>query len=87
MPLSTIVGLPMDDAGMQADILAGMVSGWIHHPAAHTVQFRYGQGRVIMTTFRLRASLGLDATGTTMLHDLLEYIGSDRCRPILQANY
>jgi len=87
MPLSTIVGLPMDAPGIQADILAGMVSGWIHHPAAHTVQFRYGQGRVIMTTFRLRASLGLDATGTTMLHDLLEYIGSDRCRPILQANY
>ena len=44
IPRSTILGLPFEKAMADGDILAGMVSGWVHHPAAHTVQFRYGCG-------------------------------------------
>jgi hypothetical protein len=87
MPRNTILGVPMDDPAFHADILAGMVSGWVHHPAAHTVQFRFGLGRVIMTTFRLKLALGYDPAGTAMLHDLVDYLHSDRCQPALQANY
>ncbi|MDQ5851626.1 MAG: hypothetical protein M3380_06035, partial [Chloroflexota bacterium] len=87
MPQGTILGLPMDDPAVHGDILAGMVSGWIHHPAAHTVQFRYGRGRVVMTTFRLKAALAYDPTAAVMLHDLVEYLHSDRCQPTLKASY
>jgi hypothetical protein len=87
MPVGTILGVPMDDPAVQGDVLAGMVSGWVHHPAAHTVQFRYGEGRVIMTTFRLKAMLASDPTAMVMFHDLVEYLGSDRCQPTLRANY
>jgi hypothetical protein len=87
MPLRTMLNLLLEDPRSQSDILSGMVAGWVQHPATHTVQFRYGKGRVIMTTFRLRATLGFDPTGTTMLHDLVEYLRSDRCRPTLTANY
>ncbi len=55
MPTHTILGLPVSDPTVQADFLAGMVSGWVRQPAIHTVQFRYGRGRVIMTTFALDA--------------------------------
>jgi hypothetical protein len=72
---------------MQGDFLAGMVSGWVDHPAVHTVQFRYGKGRVLMTTFRLEAGLGKDPVATAMFHDLIEHLHSDACQPVLNANY
>ena len=73
---------------MQDDFLSGMVTGWVHHPSVHTVQFRYGKGRVIMTTFALENAIWMeDATGTALLHDLLEYLCSDECQPTLTANY
>lgn len=88
MPRLTIMGLPYDDAAVQDDFLSGLVSGWVHHPAVHTVQFRYGRGRVILTTFAIENALSLeDATGAALLHDLLEYLSSDECRPTLAANY
>jgi hypothetical protein len=88
MPRSTILGLPFDDPTYQKDFLAGMISGWVHQPAVHTVQFRYGKGRVVMTTFSLEESLSIgDAAATAMLHDLVEYLCSDACKPTLEANY
>ena len=71
------------------DLLAGMVCGWVRHPAVHTVQFRYGQGRVIMTTFALEEALALadDAVAVALLHDLIDHLHSDACRPVLAANY
>jgi hypothetical protein len=87
MPEGTLLGLPVEDPAMQGDFLAGMVSGWVGHPAVHTVQFRYGKGRVVMTTFRLEAGLGWDPVATTMFHDLLDHLLSDACQPALKANY
>ncbi len=87
MPHGTILGLPVTEPAVQGDFLAGQVSGWVNHPAVHTVQFRYGAGRVIMTTFTLEKALWSDPVGIAMFHDLVEYLHSDRCRPTLTANY
>ncbi|GAC1644597.1 MAG: hypothetical protein NVS4B8_15400 [Herpetosiphon sp.] len=90
MPIRAILGVPVEDPAVQQDILAGMVAGWVQHPAVHTVQFRYGEGRVIMTTFGLQRALGLDPChpiATSMIHDLIEHLVSDACQPTLKANY
>lgn len=87
MPLRTIVGLPVLDPAVQNDFLAGMVSGWVRHPAVHTVQFRYGKGRVIMTTFDFQESLPYRPAAVAMIHDLVEHLASDACDPTLKANY
>lgn len=85
MPQHVILGLSLEDAAIHGDVLAGMFSGWVGLPAAHTVQFRYGQGRVVMTTFPLRKQAGTRPTATTMLRDLVEYLSSDRCQPTLRG--
>lgn len=87
MPRNTILGLPLEDKAVQSDFLAGMVAGWVRHPAVHTVQFRYGRGRVIMTTFELEAALPRDPVAVAMFHDLLEHLTSDACQPTLKSNY
>ncbi len=87
MPTHTILGLPLEDPAIQPDVLAGQVSGWINHPAAHTVRFRCGQGRVVMTTFNLAPALPGDPVAVAMLHDLLEHLASDECQPKLAANF
>lgn len=86
MPRGTIVGLPVEDPAVQPDLLAGMVSGWVGNPAVHTVQFRYGRGRVVMTTFKLEEA-SRDAVAVAMLHDLLEHLHTGECQPTLRANY
>jgi hypothetical protein len=88
MPSNTILGLPVADARYHGDYLSEMVSGWVHHPSVHTVQFRYGKGRVIMTTFSIERGLTRnDPVSLAMLHDLIEYLASDDCRPTLEANF
>jgi hypothetical protein len=87
MPTRTILGLPLEDRAIQADILAGMVSGWVGHPAAHTVQFRYGKGRVILTAFGIEHRLPDDPVAVAMFHDLIDHLTSDDCQPVLRANW
>lgn len=85
MPQHVILGLPWEDTRIQPDILAGQITGWLGHPAAHTLQFRYGQGRVIMTTYRLREKLASHPVAVAMLHDLVDHLTSDACKPVLTA--
>jgi hypothetical protein len=90
MPTGTLLGLPVDDERYHGDMLAGQISGWLQHPAVHTVQFRYGKGRVIMTTFGIRQALQdnpADPAAVAMLHDLITYLTSPACQPTLTANY
>ena len=54
------LGIPAEDPTVQPDLLAGMVSGWVGHPSVHTAQFRYGRGRVVMTTFALEEGLATE---------------------------
>ncbi len=85
MPLSTLLGLPVYDSVYHRDFLAGQIGGWVHHPAIHTVQFRYGHGRVILTTFKIEENLPSHPIAVAMLHDLVDYLTSDACQPNLTA--
>jgi hypothetical protein len=87
MPHGTILGLPVTDPAVQGDFLAGMVVGWVRQPSVHTVQFRYGAGRVIMTTLAIEDAVSYDPVAVALFHDLVEYLRSDACRPTLRANY
>ncbi|MDX2141290.1 MAG: glycoside hydrolase family 2 TIM barrel-domain containing protein [Chloroflexota bacterium] len=83
MPQTTLFGLPVYDERYHADFLAGQVGGWVRHPTVHTVQFRYGNGRIVLTTFRLgRMGITQPISGA-MFHDLVDYITSDACQPTL----
>lgn len=84
MPRHTITGLPVTQAAYHNDFLAGQVTGWVNHPAVQTVQFRFGAGRVIMTTFALAGAFGSDPVGTAMLHDLVDRLAV--CDPKLVGN-
>jgi hypothetical protein len=88
MPTGVILGIPMDDPSLQPDFLAGQVTGWLRHAALHTVQFCYGKGRVIMTTFALRNAFeknDQDPLAIAMLHDLIDQLIV--CQPVLTANF
>jgi hypothetical protein len=82
-PLRTIMGLPMENPAVQNDFLAGQIAGWVHHEGVHTVQFRYGKGRVVMTTFDLEDYLPTDPAAVAMLHDLVDHLTSENCQPTL----
>ncbi len=86
MPRASIVGLPFRDPAVQGDFLAGTITGWLNHPVIDTLQFRYGQGRVIMTTFALERALPGDPVAVAMLHDLVDYLQSAACQPSLRAD-
>jgi hypothetical protein len=85
MPQNVILGLPVYDAAYQEDFLAGQITGWVGHPAPHTIQFRYGAGRVIMTGYRLQDKWSYHPVAVAMLHDLVDHLTSDRCQPTLQV--
>lgn len=87
IPSGVILGLPVEDAAVQPDFLGGQISGWLRLPAVHTVQFRYGRGRVIMTMYRLFETLRHQPVAAAMLHDLIDHLTSDACQPVLKANY
>ena len=51
---------------------AGLVGGWCQKPAALIAERRVGRGRLVVTTFRLRAEpAGTDPVATTLTHALL----------------
>lgn len=87
IPNAVILGLPMENAAIHEDILAGQIAGWLRHPAAHTVRFRYGAGRVIMTTYRLSSTISQHPIAAAMLHDLIDHLTSEACQPTLSANF
>ncbi len=85
-PTGVFLSLPVEDAAVQGDFLAGQITGWVGHPAVHTVQFRFGKGIVLMTTYALDAAFRGDPVATAMLHDLIDHLASDACQPTLTAN-
>lgn len=89
MPTGSIMGLNSEEVFDTGDYLAGQVSGWVQRPVIHTVQFRYGKGRVVMTTYALFESMRLgdvDPVGVVMFNDLIDYLGSERCQPKLSLD-
>jgi hypothetical protein len=61
---------PLDFA---AYVYAGLYVGWIHKPVALIGVRRCGEGRAVLTTFRLtRDAPGADPTATALLDALIK---------------
>jgi hypothetical protein len=75
-PEHVITGIsPRDFA---ADVHAGLFVGWLHHIAALVAERRYGSGRLLISTFRLREHLTGNPVATIMLHDMIAHLTKDR---------
>lgn len=88
-PTRGIADLPLRKNAFDEDILAGEMLGWVQRPHVHSIQFRYGHGRVIMTTYTLLESFRSDQAdpfAVVMFNDLIEYLASERCNPTLVAD-
>jgi hypothetical protein len=71
LPTKIITGCNLLD--FQARVHGGMVIGWIHKPVATVVERGYGDGRIVVSTFRLfRDPPGVDPTATVLLDSLIE---------------
>jgi hypothetical protein len=71
LPAKIVVGCNLLD--FQARVHGGMVIGWIHKPVATTVERGYGDGRIVVSTFRLfRDPPTADPTATMLLDSLVE---------------
>jgi len=75
-PEHVIVGLsPRDFA---SDVHAGLFVGWIHHTVALIAERRIGDGRLLVSTFRLQQHLEKHPVATIMLHDMIAQLASCR---------
>ncbi|MCZ7572596.1 MAG: hypothetical protein M5U01_28915 [Ardenticatenaceae bacterium] len=73
-PDQVIVGLsPRDFA---ADVHAGLFVGWIHHTVALVAERRFGSGRLLASTFRLREHLQTNPVARIMFDDMLKHLAS-----------
>jgi hypothetical protein len=71
LPTKIITGCNLLD--FQARVHGGLVIGWIHKPVATVVERGYGDGRIVVSTFRLfRDPPGADPTATVLLDSLIE---------------
>ncbi|HMQ33440.1 MAG TPA: glycoside hydrolase family 2 TIM barrel-domain containing protein [Chloroflexaceae bacterium] len=72
VPDYVIVGLsPRDFA---AHVHAGLTVGWLHHTVALIAERRYGAGRLLISTFRLREQLRTHPVAQIMLGDMLAFL-------------
>jgi hypothetical protein len=71
-PEQVIVGLsPRDFA---ADVHAGLFVGWLHHMVALVAERRIGNGRLLVSTFRLQKHIGNHPVATLMIEDMIAYL-------------
>lgn len=63
----------------EASVHAGIFVGWIHKLAALIVEQRYGQGRIVLSTFQLTPEkLDTHPMATALLAALIELVGTDQ---------
>jgi hypothetical protein len=75
-PEHVITGIsPRDFA---ADVHAGLFVGWLHHIAALVAERRYGNGRLLISTFRLREQLEMNPVAAIMLRDMIAHLTKER---------
>jgi hypothetical protein len=71
-PEHVITGIsPRDFA---TDVHAGLFVGWLHHIAALVAERRYGNGRLLISTFRLREHLTKNPVASIMLCDMISHL-------------
>lgn len=68
-----------------ADILSGMVVGWVHAPVTLMGQCTWGKGKLLATTLRLDLAFGDDPVATVLLRNLLRYLVSRQFQPTKNA--
>jgi hypothetical protein len=61
-----------------ADVHAGLFVGWLHHIAALVAERRYGSGRLLISTFRLREQLPGNPVAAIMLGDMIAHLSKER---------
>jgi hypothetical protein len=72
IPDHIISGLsPRDFAG---DVHAGLFVGWLHHAVALVAERRFGNGRLLISTFRLLEQLSQHPVAAIMLRDMIEHL-------------
>jgi hypothetical protein len=87
IPQSVLIGLTSDQ---QPDIIAGAYGSFFRNSPADSqgnrhktevtgtiLQFRYGKGKLVLTTFDLLQSLAEDPVATVMFNDLVRYAAGD----------
>ncbi|MDQ1591140.1 MAG: hypothetical protein QOG71_1767 [Pyrinomonadaceae bacterium] len=75
-PEHVITGIPPRD--FAADVHAGLFIGWLHHFAALVAERRYGNGRLLISTFRLREELERNPVAAIMLRDMIAHLTKER---------
>lgn len=71
-PDCVIVGLsPREFA---ANVHAGLFVGWLHHTVALIAEHRLGDGRLLISTFRLRHHIHDNPVAQIMVNDMLLYL-------------
>ncbi len=72
IPDQVITGLrPRDFA---ADVHAGLFVGWLHHTVGLVAERRFGSGRLLTSTFYLRAHLQSNPVARIMFNELVGYV-------------
>ncbi len=71
-PEHVIIGLsPRDFA---SDVHAGLFIGWLHHIVALVAERRFGNGRLLISTFRLRDHMTSNPVAAIMLRDMILHL-------------
>ena len=51
---------------------SGLFVGWVHHNVALVAERRLDEGRLLVSTFRLREHLGTHPVATVMMQDMID---------------
>jgi hypothetical protein len=81
LPDYVISGIP---PGEFRDVLAGMYVGWLYLNSATVMQLSAGEGKLILTTFKLNGKNLQDPFSVALLNALKTYILSETCQPDTQ---
>jgi len=72
IPDHVIVGLnPRDYAD---NVHAGLTVGWLHHTVGLVAERRFGAGRLLICTFKLREQLRTNPVAQIMVSDMLAHL-------------
>src|SRR5262249_53585178 len=71
-PDAVITGLSAHEYA--SSVQAGLAVGWLHHAAALVAERPVGNGRLLVSTFKLADQLSIHPVAALMLADLVQYI-------------
>lgn len=84
IPTHVISGCNLLD--FHARVHAALAVGWIHKPVGLAVERTYGEGHIVISTFRLlRDSAGADPTATALFDALVSAAHNKSAAPLLQS--